>query len=289
MPKLSVTRTSRVLSGLLLPVAAAGLFAWKSFAQTTERPKFRLAEIKLNPGCGGRRGGGGEQSSGRFALNCMPLRILIRTAYATFANGPQVNPRQVDVLGGPAWLDTELYDVNGIAEGTPALDQMAGPMLQSLLEERFHVKVHKETRQLPVYSLTAMPGGAKLQVSAEGSCVPLELNRPASRPGLGQTQKPFCGAMTLQNSGPNLVAKGTGVTMAEFAGRMLAGVGRPVIDKTGLNGKFDITLQYLGAGAPDSLASIFSAVQQQLGLALTPENGPVEVLVVDSAERPAAN
>ncbi len=262
--------------------SAVALFTFQSFAQAPPRPEFDVASLKLNTGCGGNRGGSGGPSIGRLNLTCMPLRILIRTAYATFADGPQINPRQMDVLGGPAWLDSDLYDLAARAEGNPPLDIMAGPMLQRLLEDRCNVKVHKEAREVPVYALTVGKSGSKLQPTKENSCVPLDMNHLPSRPPLGQPQPTVCGAMAMTQSGPNISASAGGITLAQFAGRMLAGMDRPVIDKTGLNGMFDINLHY-------TRDTIVAAVQEQLGLQLSPDKGPVEVLVIDHVDKPSAN
>jgi uncharacterized protein (TIGR03435 family) len=213
----------------------------------------------------------------------------------------------LDVEGGPNWLDTDQYDIAAKATSSVPVDRMIGPMLQALLEDRFKVRVHKAARDVPVYALIVAKNGLKLVPSKEGSCLPIDLNN-MERPGPGQTPPRYCGGGSTRGNGMAMIAEGYGVTMAELAGRMLTNfVDRPVIDRTGLEGRFDVRLEFtrdlsgpvrlngvetpgLPDPAPDTAGpSIFTAVQEQLGLKLTPDKGPVEVLVVDHAEKPSDN
>jgi uncharacterized protein (TIGR03435 family) len=279
----------------------------QSVAQSTARPAFEAATLKLNTGC---NAGRSVPMPGRLSLKCTTLRTLLRTAYGTFANGPMLRAARMDVLGGPPWLDSDMYDLDAKAEAGAPLDQMAGPMLRALLEDRCKAKVHKDTREVPVYALTVAKGGAKMLPTKAGSCTPLDINHLPARPGTGEPQQNFCGVMSTRNTASGMTADGKGLTMAELAARLLSGtVDRPVIDKTGLAGMFDIHLEYApdntmgvsarlnGEDAPALAAppsdaaglSIFTAIQQQLGLKLSPEKGPIEVLIVDSIERPSEN
>lgn len=227
------------------------------------------------------------------------MRALIRAAYGLFdANGKMLS-RRIDVTGGPGWLDSDLYDLDAKAEDAAGLNLTAGRMLQTFLEDRCKLKVHREARETPVYALTVAKGGPKLKQSTLDSCTPLDLNHPPLDPHTAP-----CGFPVMRNNKGNIVADAHGITLAEFAARALTFVDRPVIDKTGLTGRYDIHLEYAitgamrvnGGEAPDLTlpadpagASMFSAVQSQLGLRLVSEKAPIDVIVVDSVERPSEN
>jgi len=179
-------------------------------------------------------------------------------------------------------------------------------MLQALLEDRFKLKTHRETREVPVFELTVAKGGHKLQRHQEGSCVtrpPLDLTKgpPTPPPALPPGQK-FCGiGGTYQ--GANLVVTAQGITLDELSRVVLGSVdGRQVIDKTGIVGKFDFRLEHapmeemrrvLAANGDDhgepTAPSLLTALQEQLGLKLEAAKGPREFLVIDSVERPSEN
>lgn len=292
----------------IVVVALAVLTGWVS-GQTPARTEFEVASIKLNTSCGNGRVGGGGPAPGRLSLQCISVRGMIRAAYASFGSGGTLNPSRLEVAGGPAWLDSDLYDLEAKAASAAPLSQTAGPMLQALLEDRCKLKVHREAREAPVYSLTVAKSGAKLQASKEGSCTPIDIDHMATRPAPGQPQPHYCGTGGARTNGTTSTADWYGLSMAEFAGRMLQGqVDRPVIDKTGLTGRFDIHLEFtrdassgpvtlngvVTPGEPAPFAdgagpSIFTAIQEQLGLKLSPDKGPVEVLVIDQVERPSEN
>jgi uncharacterized protein (TIGR03435 family) len=277
---------------------------------TAARPAFEVASIKLDPSCetGGMAGRAAGITAGGLNIPCVSLRALIRVAYSGVITNGGIGSRFMEVLGGPGWLDTDRYDIAAKAEGRASQEQVAGPMLQALLEDRFHLKVHKEPRDTSVYLLTVAKNGAKLQPTKEGSCVPFDLtNLSVSPAGRGDAPR-FCGSPGgRMGNGGTMVSESYGITMAEFAGRALAGyAGRPVIDQTGLTGRYDIHLEFvrdnMGAGTtylndvPTSVApadtpgpSIFAALEGQLGLKLSPGKSPLDEIVVDHAEKPTAN
>jgi uncharacterized protein (TIGR03435 family) len=246
--------------------------------------QFEVATIRLNTNCTGT--GNEAHSQGRFDLKCVPLRQMIRVAYGNV--GGSSPARLPDVLGGPAWLDADRYDIAARAPGNSGLDQMYGPMTRSLLQDRFRLRVHDEVRKLPVYNLTALKDASKLKPLKEGSCVPVDLSTVL------QSAPPsnYCGRNTL-TKGRTMVFEGYGVTIAEFIERGFRTLDRPVIDLTRLTGRFDIHLEFVPADAPDpgdnSGASVFTAVQEQLGLRLSTATGPVKVHVIDHVERPSPN
>ena len=263
----------------------AVLLVLPAAAQTAApRPAFEAATVKANPNCSGGRGGGGMPAPGRLNATCLAARDLIQIAYGMFADGLKHSPHRPQVFDGPAWIDSETFDIVAKAEDNAPVARMYGPMMQSLLEDRFALKIHKETRQLPVYTLALAKNGAKLPLTAEGSCTPLDLSRP---PPAGAT---ICGSGSVHMVKGNTVIDSHGSTLARFAGSLVETLNRPVIYKTGLTGMFDIHLEFAGDNAPDATgASIFTAVEEQLGLKLTSDKGPVEVLVIDRIERPSAN
>jgi uncharacterized protein (TIGR03435 family) len=204
----------------------------------------------------------------------------------------------IPILGGPSWINTERYMINAKAEGTPSQPMMRGPMLQALLEDRFQLKIRREIREVPVYVLTVAKGGPKLKASKEGSC-------PTPGPPAGVSCP---GSVWIARKGLNMTVDQQ-ETLDGLARMLIQRLGRPVIDKTGIKGMFDFHLEFAPdettggtlpgggdrAGAPadtpadPSGPSIFTAVQEQLGLKLDSARGPGEVLVIDRVERPSEN
>ena len=296
-----------------LPIVAGLVTAPHCHAQSAaSRPAFEVASIKLVTNCSASRPP--RTSPGRLNI-CFSLRALILGAYGGFV-GQQMNPRllYLKVLGGPAWLDSDRYEISAKAEGNASLAQMMGPMLQTLLEERFKVKVHMEARETPVYALTLANDHPKLQPFKEGSCTPMDLNDPPNlKPGDAKPR--YCGGGQSRQNGETVVRDWYGLTMEEFAGQAFyAYVDRPVVDRTGLTERYDVHLEFArgefgtrtsgpvylnGELSPDALSgtpgadssgpSIFTALRQQLGLKLVPDKSPLQAIVVDHAEKPSEN
>jgi uncharacterized protein (TIGR03435 family) len=298
------------IAGLVSISAATGMLdAARGGAQSLAADQaFDAASIKPNPGCGGSgRGSGGRPSPGRVTLECAQLRDLILTAYGIYGNGSSANPRgfRMQVLGGPGWIDSEHYDIAAKAEGNPPATQIYGPMLRALLEDRFKLKVHRETKEVPVYLLTLAKGGAKLQPTKAGSCVSSDINHPPPQPAPGQPSLRACGN---QVTGPDGTFDMYGATLESLSIQLALRLDRDIIDKTGMAGMFDIHLEVSRAdlairavagsevdpsapvvSADSSGPSIFTALQQQLGLKLESGKGPVEILVIDQVEKPSEN
>jgi uncharacterized protein (TIGR03435 family) len=266
---------------VLLP--ALSLFAFQGIAQTP-RIQFEVATIRLNEACV--NGTGLEHhSAGRFGVECVSVRDYIRGAYGSYGPGHNPNVRPPTVLGGPGWVDSERYDIVASAPAETGLDEMYGPMMRSLLEDRFQLKIHSEIRELPVYALSVARGGAKLTPSKPGSCVAIDPKSVLQTP----PGPNYCGRFQMTR-GAVRTADATGITVAEFAMRVFRdSLDRPVIDRTGIAGLFDIHLEFSGVDDDNAAPSIFTAVQEQLGLKLSPDTGPVEVLVIDHVEKPSAN
>ena len=283
----------------------------RSEAQPTPtHPAFEVASIKLNKSCD--PGGGRPRIlPGRLNLPCVSVRALIRIAYGAAFIGSNLNSSRIEVLGGPGWLDTERHDIAAKPEGSTAPADLTGPMLRALPEDRCQIRIHKESRDTPVYDLTVVKSSANLRQAKEGDCTPIDLGNlpgPALRPGDPATK--YCGAGRMKGNAGSVIADWYGVSMAEFAGRMLSSyLDRPVIDKTGLTGRFDIHLEFVpeipmpggpvrlnGVDVPASAIpaessgpSIFNALRTQLGLGLSPGKSPVEAVIVDHVERPSGN
>jgi uncharacterized protein (TIGR03435 family) len=222
-------------------------------------------------------------------------------SFGAFGSGRTPGSKPPEVLGGPGWLDTDRYDIIAKASGDTGLDEMYGPMMQSLLQDRFQLKLHSEVRELPVYLLTVDHRSGRLAPVKEGSCVVVDLKQVLQSP-----PDNYCGRVTTKK-GPNITFDGYGVTIVEFANRILKDtLDRPVLDRTGLSGRFDIHFEFVpnfefvqnnGLVSPDDVGpSIFTALREQLGLLreqlglkLSAAKGPVEVLVIDHVERPSEN
>jgi uncharacterized protein (TIGR03435 family) len=225
-------------------------------------------------------------------------------------NAYAVPPFQIE--GGPPWIDTERYAVDAKA-GNNASRAQTFLMLQSLLEERFQLKTHRETRELPVYTLVAARSGLKLPPPKEGGCLNLVADAPpdwaegrmAGRmppPEPGQSPSPRCGSVNVILASSGARMQGGQIPMPEFVRVLSTVLGRTVIDKSGFTKLFDVRLDFLpdettpalpapppGVAPLDFSLSILTAIQQQLGLRLESAKGPVEVIIVDHVERPSAN
>jgi uncharacterized protein (TIGR03435 family) len=225
---------------------------------------------------------------GRLNLDNVPLRFLIANAY---------DVKDYQIIGAPDWTRTERYDVIAKAEGNASGRQMMGPMLQSLLRDRSKLVFHRETRELPAYLLTLSKKGIKLQATKAGSCTPWTLD--STPPVLAAGQKPpiFCGFRGIGYDGADRMLEIAGATMADLAAALSGALRQTVLDRTGLTGIFDVHLKWSpeivtgpGTWAPSSDGpSLFTAIQEQLGLKLDATKTPVEVLVIDRLERPSEN
>jgi uncharacterized protein (TIGR03435 family) len=175
------------------------------------------------------------------------------------------------IAGGPVWLNTDSYDIEAKAEGEPNKEQML-TMLRALLADRFSLKVHRESKEGNVYALTVAKGGHKLKPpTGDDALISLYRYDPPTEPGVHYS------------------LAGKRATLAMIANRLGQVLGRPVIDRTGIEGEFGFKVDYAIDDNPDSGASLPAAVQEQLGLKLEAAKGPVETLVVDHAEKPSAN
>jgi bla regulator protein blaR1 len=273
--------------GLVLLAAALGLFVCAaSRAQqqsSASHPEFEVASVKPSASDDARTllqilPGGGIRSSGAT------LKFLITLAYEV---------RSFQILGGSGWINSDRFDVVAKSDGSADSEkeprdpsqvtagQLKGmqdrmrPKLQALLAERFKLSLHRETREQPVYALAIAKGGTKFQ-RANGNFGGLRI---------GKSQ-----------------LTGSGATLEMLTTAIANQLGRPVLDRTGLVGAFDFKLEWAAqagaffppsgdasAPADPNGPSIFTALQEQLGLKLESAKGPVDVLIIDRVERPSEN
>jgi len=253
--------------------------AWGALGQTavdktpidkTEAPKFEVASIKpADPNVPGFR----IQTApgGRYIATGVTVKFLIAQAYGVM---------EFQVSGGPSWIGNERYEIN--AKGESGIENKPGQMglrLQGLLADRFQLQLAGEAKEMPIYALVVAKNGAKLKESTVGVD--------------GRRMQTGRGRIEVQ-----------GIDMASLANTLSQQVGRKVLDKTGLTGNYDFKLEWTPEfgqpqgpkdGAAESAPvdsagpSLFTAMQEQLGLKLESTKGPVEVLVIDRVEKPTEN
>ena len=235
-------------------------------ALAQQAPALEAVSIKPNTS-GSATSGGLAPNRGRFAATNVTLRELITYAY-------RVRPFQLEGL--PDWATRERYD---IASRTPDGQLATPPMLVPALEERFSLKVTRQTHQRPIYALVKARADGKL-----GSGLVVSTN-PCDR---ARTDLPPC----QSRFGRDLV-EATGMDIRALAPQLIGTVGRLIVDRSGLEGRFDVSLKWTPdlppgvepAGGAERV-SLFTALEEQLGLRLQPDTGPVDVLVIESVSRP---
>ncbi len=249
----------RTLS-LLLIVGAA--YAQSSAQSPPSTPiAFEVASVKPNTS-GSARSDWDRDPSGRVTLINVTLRHLIRDAYGVIDS---------QIAGGPAWLDVDRFDVIAKPPDGSQAAQSAS-MMKALLAERFRLVTHTERRELPVYELLRVtPEALGPRLRPRPDCA-------GRQPGAGDQSEPPCGGFLF---GPNRVTM-RGMGIGALASHL--STERFVLDRTGLSGDVDVDLEWATEGP-----SLFTALQEQLGLRLQPTRAMVDVLVIDAAQRPSAN
>jgi uncharacterized protein (TIGR03435 family) len=201
---------------------------------------------------------------GRVVATNVTLGILLRWAYGV---------QEFQIAGEPGWSTADGYDITAAPE-KPATREQTLQMLQAMLADRFHLVLHRETKELPVYSLVIAKGGPKLAKLDDPDETHTSMRGPVGTPGGGR----------------KLMGR---ATMAHLAGNLGGLVlDSKVIDRTGLSGLFEFTLEWTqdaGGAAVAAGPSLFTALQEQLGVKLEAAKGPVEILVIDHVEKPSEN
>ncbi len=321
---------------VVLMIAAFAVAVIPLLSQTSPNPKpsFEVTSIKPSAPNLGIRGGGARGD--KYTMSGASLRMLLQNAYQRPSTGGPLAP--IQIIGGPNWIDSDRYDVQATANcsGGPLSREQVQLMVQSMLEERFQLKAHMETRELPIYNLVVAKDGPKIKPSADQTpsagplggppqpCGPAPaapafppLPPPGQRGGpLDPNFVPPRGAMIMMMMPTGLTMQAAGVPLSNMINMLQQQVGRTIIDKTDLKGLFDFKLQFspeglalpglpggppppgLGPGpvgpgatpstAADPVPSLFTAIQE-LGLRLESAKGPVEVLVIDSVQKPTEN
>jgi uncharacterized protein (TIGR03435 family) len=230
----------------------AGILAIATIAAAQDKPAFEVASVKLTPAGGTGLTSISPYGQGRFTATSITMQLLISLAYGV---------PDSQLVGLPAWAASERYDVTAKAEpGVSLTLEELKPRLQLLLAQRFKLAIHREMKDTQGYALVAAKGGAKLKkasagAKAGGMILPRGLRNPSS-------------------------------TMDTLAGMLAHPLHRPVVNKTNIEGNYNIVLNYVQDGAVDStLPSIFTAIQEQLGLKLETQMVPVEMLAIDHVER----
>lgn len=228
--------------------------------QPATRPKFDVASIK--PSRTGDLKFGFKFMPHRFEAQNVPIRFLIQFAW---------NVYDFQVSGGPGWARSDHYDIEAVTDESANTEQHR-LMVQALLEDRFQLKVHRETRQSQVYALVPAKGGITLQASKENCDAPR-----------------VCGTYSASSNGMD----GTAISMETFATALSQVLGRRVVDKTGYTARFDLHAKWADPTTPgldeSNAQSIFTVLQQQLGLKFESTKGPVDLLVIDGLEKPSEN
>ncbi len=286
------------------PVTAGAQLAPMSTLPTSA--SFEVASIK--PNHSGDRRFFVSWQPGRFNATGMTVKFLITMAYGV---------KDFQVSGGPGWVNSERYDIDAkepdsIAQELEKLpdeqrEPLADSMLQSLLADRFQLKLTHGTKDMPAYALVVAKNGAKLQAAKPEGTQAQAQSGPGGHPH---------GPMLRMGRGE---LTGQGIALSFLANMLSQQLGRTVLDKTGLKGNYDFTLKWTpeqgqgmmmggpgggpgggpphgggpppdGAPPPDASGpSIFTALQEQLGLKLEPTKAPAEVLTIDHVERPSEN
>ena len=226
-----------------------------SFAAFAQNPSFDVVSIKRSTSdlLGPRWGG----TPARYQMINGPVSALIYEAF---------EPQVYELPGAPGWVFSDKYDVIATTSGPPSKEAHAA-RLRSMLVDRFKLKARLETQERPVYALVvARPGrlGPALTLSSQ------DCEAPDAK----------CGYSV--GSG-KLVATGRSL---DTLNSIRSAAGRIIVDKTGLKGNYDFTLEYTVQSRPEDTPSIFVAIEEQLGLKLVPDRAPLTVVIVDSIERP---
>ena len=264
------TRLTLIVRALVVTIILGARVAAQTEAPA---PSFDVASIHINnTETDGHHHIISDPGESHFRTVNLALRDLIQFAYGV---------PDSQILGGPAWIDSIQFDID--AKSDPAVDaelhalpteearRRKQLMVQALLADRFQLKIHLETRQLPVYALVVSKDGARFKPS-------------------------MTNGTTIDTGRTHLHIAGSDDTIGILARELAQALGRPVVNQTGLSGRFDLNLRWTpddaaasAPSSPDVPPDIFTAIQEQLGLKLESTKAPVPVLVIDSVEKPSPN
>jgi uncharacterized protein (TIGR03435 family) len=312
MHRRTVELIGAVVGSVLFGAATSATHAWQAAGDV---PRFEAVSVKPcdpNADAGGVRGGA-RPSPNRLFVPCLPVRAIVRLAFLAGQQNPRDRER---LVGGPDWLDSERFTIEAVADPAIPRATVSGPMFQAVLVERFGLKVRRETRPVRAYALSIAPRQATLAALREDDCV----QKPSPQPA--RPRKPDCDLVTraaidppltlsrllertgqgwFETRGNDRVYHALPITMDAFVLFLDSILDRPVTNGTGLKGLFDIRLEFspegtiptvdpaLLAADPPRAPSLFTALQEQLGLRLEPNEAPSEFVVIESIDRPKPN
>jgi bla regulator protein BlaR1 len=268
-------------AAIAVPIAFGIVYAPGVSAQSLQRIKIPLPSVEvvtLKQNLTGEKGAQVKLTDDRLTATNWTVRAMIKLAY-------HLNDNQIS--GGPAWIDSARYDVDVKAKDTPANEEGIPPLaepghplllLQTLLADRFNLRLSQETRDLPIYTLVVADSGPKL----------VEMPMQTMRSNPQDHEEPIVMMRTKIIKGKGeLTINGP---ISALADQLSTPLGRQVVDKTGLTGSYYMTLQWTpGEDQEEQTESISTALQDRFGLVLTPQQGPVEVSVIDQIEQPSTN
>lgn len=264
------------------PVIALLLAAGALSAQTPPpAPAFEVVSVRRNLS-GDPNSSMRPQPGGGVQITNNTLRNIVRNVYRV---------EDFLIVGGPPWLATDRFDIVATGDNQNVAVEVLMERAKRLLADRFQLAAHRETREMPIYALVAARADRRIGPQLRASsidCRPTTTGAarptPVSPPGLPAGEQPLCGLRRR----PGFVAMAGG-GLEEFSLGLAGMVGRPIVDETGLSGLFDLTLLWEADLAGGQGVSLFAAIQEQLGLRLEPQRGPIDVLVIDRAEPPTEN
>lgn len=244
-----------------LAMGAAPFMLW---SQPAPKLEFEVVSIKPHP-AGPVTISGNTITGATYHAMAINLVDVIEDAYGV---------GRLQVSGGPSWVTSDRFDIEAKAGGDiPLVPERARPMLQAMLAERFKLKVRLETKEVPAFDLVVLKNGPKFNEDTDPSVL---------HPGL---------ITSADLSGVHV--KATQGTMAKLISQLSLNARRPVVDKTGLGGGYDFTLDWAADNSPaavdGSAPTLFTALQEQLGLKLEPSKTMQEMVVIESAEKPSGN
>jgi uncharacterized protein (TIGR03435 family) len=297
---LSISRraviTAVAVTALVVPVAAGMITApLRTTAQgqpTGPVPKFDVVSVRpceANAPSQTRDGGSPIASPGRLYYQCFPLSSMVNEAYIYFAGGRyhRTGSELVGIEGGPGWMKSDRFTVEAKTDQNPPAAVMRGPMLQALLEDRFRLKMRRETRELPIYELVIAASGAKVSPYTGHDCVIQDdAAWPPVPPPSGQT---YCRSQ-FRTDGDSYIRSGV-ISLDLLAD--LFRFDHPVVNRTGITAPVSLQLEYPrpgpGAEKDPPPATLVRALRDQLGLDLRPAKAALEFLVIEHVERPASS
>lgn len=217
-------------------------------------PAFEVASVKVNP-AGPDGANSYSPTPGRLRVTGASLKQLIQVAYHVPAG---------TLFGTGGWIESDRFDIDAKAAGKSTFDEDL-VMLRALLVDRFQLRFHHETRQIKMQALVVAKGGPKFQASKDQDL--------KERVNIRATE-----------------ISGVAIPFGHFVSILAAQLGYPITNQTGLSGRYDLALQYVRDDSPGvDGPSVFAALEDQLGLKLETRKGPMEVFVIDSAQRPSEN